>query len=305
MLVTVLVVVMARAFVMSNFDLSNFPRNNVSNSACFRAKIDHASRTPESKACTFLISGSSMSLNNISGKIIRNRSGEHVYNFSSWNLKPQQTLKFLKSGIIGTNVKIILLAFNNDDFGKAEFTVDYGAAVDALSDNFLTKYWTFIKTFNITTFFEDIEYRTKFAHLTNTYESVDFDETGSRTLDRAGFNISRKRWGLFSDSTGFSVFLTDTKKLHTECEKHNIKLYLVYLPTRPDLLGKKYADQNSAISRELKDNFGNCFIELWESKIIGENYCDGTHLFTEGAEYLTNVMMDSLQVRKCGISFTQ
>ena len=273
----------------------NMPLNNTSNSISFRAKLDHIHNSNNFKHCTFLIAGSSMSLNNISGEIIHNRTKECVYNISSWGFKLKEVNKFIVLTNLN-NVKYIFLAFNNRDFGNS-FTFNSEATDAFLNTNKLRKIQYFISTFNIYLYNKDWESRAKLATINNTYESLNFDTYGSVLFDNKGFVIDENRWNANSDSTGFYIFINQIEKLDSICKKHRIKLLIAYLPTRVDLLTKKNITQNMFISNVLQNKIGKSFVDLQNVRFQNNQYCDGIHLFKKGAEQITNQIIDSLIFR--------
>ncbi len=277
--------------------LKYMPRNNVSNSGSFKAKIDHIARAENFRHCSFLIAGSSMSLNNISGCTVYNRTKENVYNISSWGFKPGQLNEFLKL-IKLDSIKYLLVAFNNCDFGKESYNIDYKAVDALINGNILSRNWSFLYTFNISTFSKDWDYRCDFSTGNHYYQSLNFDEYGSVLLNRKGFQINNKRWNTYYDSTGFNYFFSSVSNLYTTCNKHKVKLILAYLPDRPNLATERNVLQNRYISKVLKTYFGDSFIDLRNINIPLSEYCDGSHLYKEGAELLTNLIIDSLQMGK-------
>ncbi|MFP5040540.1 hypothetical protein [Parasediminibacterium sp. JCM 36343] len=299
LIITIALVSVIIKILISNFsDLRQLsykviPFNNVSNSICFKAKLDQMPISHNFKSCTFLIAGSSMSLNDISGKIIANRTNECVYNISSWGFKPVQTIEFLNL-IKNNKLKYIFIAFNNIDFGKADVNIDFKATDAYLNGNKLIKYWGVINKFNFNTFSKDLHYRYRFSSITNSYESIAFDEFGSAQLDHEGFEISKKRWDTYQDTTGFGYFYNSVNTLGIVCKQRKINLILVYLPCRPNLQSAQNIIQNQAVSKVLKKRFGNAFIDIQNIHIPISQYCDATHLFREGAENITNLIIDSL-----------
>lgn len=292
-----IVIIFTRIFFnFNNFTVKSIPYlplNNVSNSQSFRAKVDHLVTSTNFRKCTFLIAGSSMSLNNISGNVIHNRTKECVYNISSSNFIPKQFNQLLK--IIDINsIKYILIAFNNCDFGKAEFDIDFKETDDYINGNKLHRLWNCIKKFNINKFSHDCDFRDKFSNNNNTYASVNFDEYGSVLLEHNGFTIDKKRWNYYWDTTGFNIFYNDISDLNHICNQHKIFLFLVYLPYRPNLLPTKISIQNQSVAEMLQSKFGKSLIDLHNFKIPLNQYCDGVHMFKDGAECITNLIIDSL-----------
>lgn len=296
-LAAILIKIVAANFdVISKTSLKYMPLNNVSNSNCFRAKVDHLTSSDKFKRCTFLIAGSSMSLNNISGKIISNRLNKNVYNISSWGLKPDQISDII-SVIKNNQINCILLAFNNCDFGTDYSEIDYSALKTTIDGNQLQKSYAFLNTLNINTFSADWKYRYHFSQISNHYESLNFDEFGSVLLTEQNFKIDASRWRHNQGAGNLNFFYKALKKLDSTCKRNNIKLILAYLPSRPGLLTENNIVENRNISKVFKHDMGSTFIDLQQVNLSSNQFCDAYHLFKSGAENITNTLVDSL-IRK-------
>jgi hypothetical protein len=282
---------------IKNLNFSAFPKNNLSNSVCFRAKIDHLVKSANFKNCTFLIAGSSMSLCNISGQTILNKTKECVYNFSAWGTKPNQIVELLNI-IEKRKIKYLLVAFNNVDFGDDAYNIDFKSTNLFINSCSLVRYWLLIKEFNYPTFSDDVAYRNKHSNINNEYESLNFDNTGTIQFEQKKFIIDSTRWKQYKDTIGFSIFHKGITRLHTLCKSRNIELIIVYLPFREDLLNENYKMQNRIISKILKSDFNNNFIDLHNMDIPSSKFCDGTHFFKDGAIYVTNIVLDSINIKK-------
>jgi hypothetical protein len=290
-----LIIVIITVFsVVKKIDFTNFPKHAISNSVCFNAKLEHALIDTNFNQCSFLIAGSSMSLNNISGELIQKQLQKKVYNISSWGTRPSQTIELLESKVIGDQVKYVLVAFNNFDFGKTDYSLDYRSVEKFMLGNNFDKAWLFFEKAHILDICSDWEFRNKFSNIDNEYASLKFDKTGSVLLNREGFKISKKRWAKYFDTTGFYNFKKSMLKLDSLCITKNRNLILVYLPSRSDLLTEKNRTANNSVAENLKTEFKSKFIDLSSIKINANNYCDGIHLFKEGAEIVTYSILDSL-----------
>jgi hypothetical protein len=297
-IVITILIILTRITILNidNFRKSGFrdmPLNNVSNSGSFKAKLDHMISAPNYENCTFLVGSSSMSLNNISGQILSERTGETVYNMSSWNLKPDQLIPFFEL-MKKDKIRHVLLTFNNWDFGKEVFKIDFDATCDFLNGNKLQRCWTFMDKFNIKTFSRDWNMYSSFSHTNNNYNTLNFDEYGSVQFDTAGFVIDSGRWNAYLDTTGFTYFLQKIEQFDSICKKENIDLHLVYLPAREGLLKEENVIQNRHVSEVLRSRFNGAYTDMQELKIPTEEFADGIHLFKAGAERLTRAIADSL-----------
>jgi hypothetical protein len=282
---------------IKKFSFKSMPLNNVSDSQCFKAKIDQLVGSDKIKKCSFFIAGSSMSLCNISGKVIHDQTKETVYNISSWSFKTKQLNDLLK--ILKTDsVKHFLVAFNNIDFSKKTFEIDFKSADSYINGNKFVRYMSIISKFNLNTFVLDWNYHCKFSDVSNVYESLNFDEYGSIQFEHPGFVIDKARWTRNSnDTAGFYCFKNDLKNLDSYCIQHRIELMLVYLPSRPGSLKDIDLCTNRQIAAELRKSFGKSFWDLHNIEIPVDQYCDGIHMFKNGAASITSSIMDSLHKR--------
>jgi hypothetical protein len=276
--------------------IRNIPLNNVCNSISFRAKLDHIHYSQNYKNCTFLIAGSSMSLNNISGNIIHNRTNECVYNIASWGFDIYEINRFLSISKLD-NLKYIFVAFNNTDFTNS-FTFDLDATNIFLNGNNFSKTVNFIRNFNIYTFNKDWYSKAKLSAVNNTYQSLNFDNFGSVLMDTTNFEIDEYRWDNYADTSNFNSFYKQVEILDSTCMKHNIILVMTYLPTRTDLLNNEYKLQNKQVSSIMSKKLGERFINLNNFELSSKHYCDGIHFFKSGAEIMTNNALDTLISKK-------
>lgn len=283
--------------VIKDLDIKKIPRNNLCNSMSFKAKMDHLVSSPNYDKCDLLISGSSISLNNVSGKMLADSLKYTVYNISSWGFKVDQTNRFLNV-FEDKKIKHVLVAFNNTDFREVNYNINYETVRSFIEGGKSYRFWLFLCKFNLETFLTDWNRRSIFSKVNNEYRSINFDETGSCQFSKENFKIDAVRWKRYDDTTGFSKFHKDATMLKTICEKRNIDLTLVYLPNREDLLTEKNKAQNDKVGLMLNDTFGKYFIDLHNVKIPAEEYCDGMHYFREGAERVTSYVLDSLDAQK-------
>ncbi|MEI8203329.1 MAG: hypothetical protein WCH34_09975 [Bacteroidota bacterium] len=306
LLVIILILSILNYSNFSKTHFQNMPINNVSNSTCLNAKIDHLIVADNCKNATFLIAGSSMSLNNISGGIIQNRTNNIVYNLSSWAFKPKSTDYLIQSMNL-EKIKYLLVAFNNVDFkgdfyqgSKEGITIDFKSTKYFINENIGKRIISILTKFNAKTFTADWTYRCKFQTVNNAQESIKFDKYGSVMLEHTGFKINMDRWKEgYKDTIGFyNSFLHDVTILDSTCNKNKIRLILVYLPNRPLLLTKNDKSKNKMISKILESKFGKRYLDMQNIEIPTRQFCDGMHMFRDGAESITNSIIDSLVNKK-------
>jgi hypothetical protein len=291
---SILICLVILKFSLHNVRLEFFPRNNLANSNCFRAQVDFAAEKDRLAAAGFIISGSSISLNNVSGSLIEKCFDQKVYNFSTWGTKPAETLNLLRKNVFPKNTKYLLIAFNDFDFGKSNYEIKYDEVKNFIYGSRFDRVWIYLNNFNINRLIEDWNYFSEFRMKANTYESLVFDESGSIMLDRNGFEINPRRWMQYRDTTGFSDFLNSVKEIKKECESRNIQFITTFLPWRKGLLPDSVIQENEIIAKILSDQLKNSFVDLSKLEMNDSVYCDGSHLFREGAEIVTKALCDSL-----------
>jgi hypothetical protein len=272
----------------------NIPKNRLSNSISFNAKVDHAMRSEVFRKAGFLVMGSSLSLNNISAGLLNKNLKLPVYNFSSWGFRPINLLSVL-SAIKKRGTQQLLVAFNNVDFGRNEIEISV-QGFDAYLRNDRPGIWIHqLRTFNISNFKSDWSDLEKIGNEDNVYESLDFDTFGSCLINAENFSIDSIRWQEYHDTTNFHIYLEDTQRLKKLCDCSGIQLILMYLPWRSDLLDDLKRKQNNAVACAIRSIMKNDFIDLHELILPARFYCDGSHLFREGAEFITNASTDSIK----------
>lgn len=271
----------------------NIPYNNIANNNCFKAKVDHLIYSQNFKNCSFLIAGSSISMNNISGEIIKSRFTDTVYNFSAFNMKISQLIDLLKFAK-PPKTKFILVAFNNWDFGKPLWSYDIKATNKFINGNALSRTWVFVKKFNVNTFSEDWDSRIKYSNIRNNYLSLNFDKYGSVLMDSTGFIINTKRWDETRDTSGFEIFRKDVIRFKAFCSEHELQFKFVYMPYRPGKLSDKAKELNKQLASILKKELKDSFLDLQNCYIPVNFYCDECHMFKQGSEMISNIIADSL-----------
>jgi hypothetical protein len=289
----------------STYGFKNMPLNNVSNSVGFNAKMDFIVKSPDFKNCTFLIAGSSLSLNNISGELIAQRTKEKVFNVSSFGFKSSKQLLKLLDVLDLKYLKTMLVGFNNTDFDYNCPEINYKLTDKYLNSSNLVRKFSLLYNFNIRNFSNDWELRNEVSDVCNNKSSLNFDKTGSVLLDSKGFNaLEVKEVGLV-DTTGLINFITNMEILNRNCIKRGITLILVYLPSRLDLLSESNVMQNKIAATKLFIKFGKVFYDTHNVKLPDNYYYDGSHMFKEGAEKITNSIIDSLICREYTFKHTQ
>lgn len=282
----------------SESGFKNMPLNNASNSVGFNAKMDFIVKSKDFKDCTFLIAGSSLSLNNISGELIEKKTNEKVFNISSFGFKSSNQLLKLLNALNLKKLKTILIAFNNTDFGCIGPEINYKLTERYLNSTSFSRNISLLYNFNIRNFSNDWELRNAVSNISNDKTSLNFDKTGSVLLNSNGFSISKINDIGLEDTTGLNNFITNIEILKKDCNKRGITLMMIYLPSRFDLLSEKNILQNKIAAKKLTDKFKSQFYDTHDKKLPNKFFYDGSHMFKEGAESITNSIIDSLHNRE-------
>ncbi len=297
-----LLVILFRIIIFYGSDLRAFgfkhiPLNNLSNSRAFKEKIDQIVVEKPLDSCSFLVAGSSMSLNNIDCKLIHEKTGLAIFNVATWACKIDQINKMLPILKVD-NLKYLLVGFNNSDYGPPTFQIDYGSTRQYLHGNNLLRVFIFLSKLNINTFFSDWDNKKNHTEKSNEYASLKYDRFGSVLYDRSNFVIDSGRWKNYGDTSGFRYFYKSLLTLDNICKQRNVKLIVAYLPARKDLLNPNIINMNKTAAAEVKKAFGVRFYNLQNVMINSADYCDGEHLFAEGATQVTGAILDSIYSNK-------
>lgn len=269
--------------------------NHLSNSISYNSNFQNLLDNTQPKDIDFLIIGSSMSLNNISGELIADSFKCNAYNLSSWGFRSDKVIGLFKSVPL-KNCRRALLAFNNIDFG-----INVGANYDFQATNFYAngnsfdRFISFLKTFNFMEFDEAFQTRKTSSDRNSKYLALGFDKHGSVLLDTANFTIDTFRYGSYTDTSGFSIFLKNVQLLKAGLGEKGIRFSLVYLPYRRDLLTAEREAHNAYVADRLRLALPDNFIDMHSLEVPRDFYADAAHTFRTGAEFLTKKIIDSVK----------
>lgn len=278
----------------------SMPTNNFSNSISFNSQIQHLHSLHRTKETEFLVLGSSMALNNIAAELIEDSIQQKTYNFSSWGLKSQKLLEIVQT-IEFEKCRTVLIPFSNQDlYDSAHFDIKDLELVNNYLNSKNTAWYkaaAFLYNFNFSDFRKNWSLRSKDLYRLNTYSSLSFDSCGSVLINTTGFVFSKKRNERYFDTTGFTAFMQNITAIKSLLNKKNISFKLAYMPWRDDLITPERESANNAIASILHRTFKDEFIDLHNLKLEKALFCDGTHLFKDGAKIITRNIIDSLKSR--------
>lgn len=279
----------------SGYNSQFVPLNHLSNSICYNGNFQNLAQNAALKDEEFLVMGSSMSLNNVSGEMIGDSFHCKAYNLSSWGFRSDKLIDFFKTVPLPSCKKVVV-AFNNIDFG-----INYGAHYDfPLTNRYISggafdKWLAFVRTFNFLEFDRTFVERKISMPRNDKYFALGYDRYGSILLDTAHFKIDQYRYFSYTDTAGFDVFYHNVQLLKKQLDERGIRLYLVYLPYRRDLLTTERKNQNDYVAAQMRTVLPDNFIDLHSVGFRKELYADAAHFFRQGAEALTSTIIDSLK----------
>ncbi len=273
---------------------------HLSNSLCYNSNIQNLVSNTDIDKLDCLILGSSISLENLSGKMLEDSLGMKTYNLSSWGFPVRATIEFFNT-IHPKKCRRVIVAFNNIDFtGALELTSDVANTTKYkftesgyfLQGNPLTKLLVILKTFNFMQFNSDTRYKDSLIKRS----PLDFDAHGSVLLDPARFPRDDKKPVLYKDTTGFTTFNTDLLKLRELLRKRNVALTLVYSPYRPGSLNDTQLRNCDFVAGQVRNEFGSDLIDLHRMAMADSLYWDGIHMYKDGALEFTERAIPAIKV---------
>jgi hypothetical protein len=271
---------------------SRYPRRSLalvhlSNSLCYNSNIQNLVSNTDIDKLDCLILGSSISLENLSGKMLEDSLGLKTYNLSSWGFPVWATIEFFNT-IHPKKCRSVVVAFNNVDFpGARELTSDVANSTQYkftesgyfLQGNPLIKLLVLLKTFNFMQFNSDTKYKDSVIRRS----PLDFDAHGSVLLDPIRFPRDDKKLDLYRDTAGFATFNTDLLKLRELLRKRNVTLTLIYSPYRAGSLNDTQLRNCDVVARQMRNDFGSDLIDLHRMAVADSLYWDGIHMYKDGA----------------------
>lgn len=274
------------------------------NSISFDAKINYIQKRKVGQINLMAI-GSSITLNNLSSKVISESLTNSYFNFSCWGLQIGDTKKLIINYLPKYKPKYILICSSTPDFttaGNLESITNYINTNDYLKERF--KAYFYLKNYSSLL---DIIIRKrdlkKYTATNDNYTSLNFDQDGGALLNIPQKNISAERW---NEKSGFPTPFTvnqynELSSLCTFLAIQKIKLIFVQSPIKKDffntLIFQKIVFNHFQICRKLVEEKGGIYLNLSDTKVFADDklFVDQFHLSSIGADLFTHIMVDKLK----------
>jgi hypothetical protein len=271
----------------SKYPLRSLALVHISNSISYNSNIQNLVLNTDIDKIEYMILGSSISLNNLSAKMIEDTFQRKTYNLSSWGFPVTRAIDFFNI-IHPQHCRNVLVAFNNIDFvDNPGIKYNFKETKYFLQGNKLVKLLVVLKTFNFSKFDDD----TKYKDSTVQRSPLDFGTHGSALLNPLRFPRDDNKLPVYKDTTGFQMFYKHLQQLKALLKENNCTLSLLYVPYRSDILSEEQFLNNDLAAAQLKIGFGKEFIDFHRRQIADSLYWDGAHLYKDGAIMLTKMML--------------
>lgn len=240
--------------------------------------------------------GSSMSLNNLHTKTIREKIDQRYLNISSWGQTIEEDYFLLQLFTKYFNPNRLLISSNFMDFNSSPKKINYHLTEEYLTDNSqLNIDW--IKFNDLFTYFE---YRYLNKH---DYSSLQYDESGGINFSKEKFNISRERWQGYHIKT---IKPDNPNYLYLDsiahfCKEKGIKFTFILSPLRTGyyskLDGKSLIDlyQHKTKVRMIMEKNDQLFVDTHDKSWSDSLFIDYSHLNSDGAEKLTQLLIGKIK----------
>jgi hypothetical protein len=274
---------------------------HLSNSLCYNSNIQNLVSNTDIDKLDCLVLGSSISLENLSGKMLEDSLGLKTYNLSSWGFPIWATIEFFNT-VHPKKCRRVVVAFNNVDFAGAPELTSHAANTTQykfaesgyfLQGNPLMKLLVILKTFNFMQFNSDTKYKDSVIRRS----PLDFDAHGSVLLDPIRFPRDDKKTVLYKDTAGFATFNTDLLKLRELLRKRNATLTLVYSPYRSGSLTDTQLRNCDLVARQMSSEFGSDMIDLHRMAMADSLYWDEIHMYKDGAFEFTERAISAISTK--------
>jgi len=277
----------------------------LTNSISFDAKIQYLQKRNISETKVMAI-GSSITLNNLSSKVINDSLKTSFFNFSCWGLQINDTKQLITNYLPKYKPRYIIICSSTPDFttdGNTESITNYLTANSYLKEHF--KEYFYIRNYNSLL---DIVTRKKeiAKHSSSTkddYASLNFDEFGSVLLNISQKNILPERW---NEQGGFPTM--HTNKQYTELaalskflKQKNIKLIFIQSPIKKAYVGSLRSQQivSSHFKRckAIVESNGGIYLNLHDTNVFADDrlFVDQFHLSEQGATIFTQQAIHELK----------
>jgi hypothetical protein len=270
------------------FKKPSIPLVFLSNDVSYNAKAFWIQKNFDKiKHSEIIVLGSSMSLNNISTKLVQDYTGRSTVNLSSWGRKISDFHELLNK--IDTN-KLILININFQDLQRGSIKTFFDLFNPKQNQieffSILTKSGLYLKQIS--------DYNNYCRVGSKSYQNLNFDSTGAAILDNIGFKINEKRWnsGLKSVNKEEILFFIDNLKRISE--KH--KVIVTFSPERKIFKSENKQIAIDTLRKQIQQKAKNVsFYSMYHLNFSDTLFVDGSHFNLNGSNYFTQILLDSLK----------
>jgi len=280
---------------------SQLPAPRVSSSEAFNEKARWMRlRKP---SCDLLIVGSSIALNNIDGKHINDVTKNSTANLSSFGLNPTDVANQLYRLPKSCKPKTIIYIFFRDDLtSRWDKMIDWDAYSRYIEGELDFK--SYARNMDLSYYISTALKRSAHKKAGNhSFQSLDFDSTGSVQLSSSNFNYDKTRWIEFTKDRPLSISdleiaLKGIEGVVKAAERLDAKILLVSTPLNTSSKAYyKNIDQDlwSRVEYYSKKNHVE-FIDLNnQGDLPDTSYSDFVHMNENGARYVADQLIIALQ----------
>ena len=288
-------------------NLKNIPAPQITNNYSLNDKLDFA----RNKYVDILSIGSSMSLNNLSSKIvIKNFKSESYLNLSAWGLNLQNILDLLIVSVKNHKPKTLIISSNIRDFGDYS-GVQQQYKIDEIGDFIQSKYNLLfhLKHFNIEYYFDNYILVKSYKSSRSIYKSLKYDKYGAVEFASKRFMKSNELWKMdyiSSNNIKMNINYQILERISFFCLKKHIKLFFFNSPTRKALINDKdqeVLDKHIKKVSKIVEGRNHFFVNSNGYDLNDSLFVDGIHLNSEGAKLVTENYFKQLKSNKKYVQF--
>ncbi|TWJ03601.1 hypothetical protein JN11_01148 [Mucilaginibacter frigoritolerans] len=275
------------------------------NSISFDAKIKFVNNK-KPKQIDLAAIGSSITLNNLSSKVIKDSLNTSFFNFSSWGLQMNDIKEVIAKDIVNYKPKYILISSSIPDFilpGNLPALENYYNTNKFFKETF-TPYF-YIKNFNsIADIYTRKKATDKLERVNDQYDSLNFDDYGGALLYIPEKNISASRWNA-KDPFPTNYTNSQYKNLTALCvflKEHNIKLIFVQSPIKKSYVysaeAQQIIDDHFNTCKNIVEKYNNIYLNFYNPQLFSDDhlFVDQFHLSAAGAEIFTKQITHNLKI---------
>lgn len=281
--------------------LADFPPPKFTSSFSFNDKLEFS----RNKKADILSIGSSMTLNNLSSKIVVDRFNSTSYlNLSSWGIKLKTDFDLLKIQTKIHKPRFLFLASNIIDFtAREKDELDEDECDNQKVFSYLTSSNSVIyhlEWFNLKYYFNGSLLKKGYKSGRNFSLTLKYDQYGGTQIDPKNFEYQMGRWNnsfIKSPEEKYYLYLDSITKY---CKQRDIKVLFFQSPTRESLLNKKdkiILQNHCGKVNKIVSQSGGYFVNSNEKSWNDSLYIDGIHLNQNGADYFTSYCLDKIPLK--------